>query len=173
MVFLFSRWCLAILLQTSYMFAMCVYERVHACVRGSVPIYTLMRSCTLCLQLKQQQFPMVSVLRLFRGLGLRGVQIPAARLLGEKGFLWYAPDQRWDARDPAPQGNLWPDWSSKYSSNCSDNNIPYLKSTLSISKLHGAQMWPYLELTEPLNLLTDAEVDWVALIDGFKMQIVR
>lgn len=36
----------------------------------------------------------VSVLRLFRGLGLRGVQIPAARFLGEKGFLWYAPDQQ-------------------------------------------------------------------------------
>lgn len=41
----------------------------------------------------------VSVLRLFRGLGLRGVQILAACFLGEKGLLWYAPDQQRDARD--------------------------------------------------------------------------
>lgn len=53
----------------------------------------------------------VSVLRLFRGLGLRGVQIPAACFLGEKGFLWYAPDQRGDARDPGPQRNHWSDCS--------------------------------------------------------------
>lgn len=52
-----------------------------------------------------------------------------------------------------------PDWSSKYRANCSDNNITYLKSTLSISKLRGALMWPYLELTEPLDLLMDTVVE--------------
>lgn len=46
-----------------------------------------MRSCTLRLQLKQQQFLVVSVLRLFRGLGLRGVQILAAGFLVRKGFF--------------------------------------------------------------------------------------
>lgn len=28
-----------------------------------------------------------------------GVQIPSARFLGEKGLLWYAPDQQQEARD--------------------------------------------------------------------------
>lgn len=41
----------------------------------------------------------VSVLRLFRRLGLRGVQILAACFLGEKGLLWYAPDQQRDTGD--------------------------------------------------------------------------
>lgn len=126
--------CYLALQHHTLMWGVCVW--VHACVRGLVFIDMLMCPCTLCLQLKQQQFPMVSVLRLFRGLGLRGVQIPAARLLGEKGFLWYAPDQRWDARDPSPQGNHRSDWSSEYRANCSDNNIASLKSTLSISRPH-------------------------------------
>lgn len=104
---------------------MYLYLNTRLCQR--LCVHVLVRSCTLCLRLKRQQFPMVSVLRLFRGLGLRGVQIPAARFLGEKGFLWYAPDQQWDARDPAPQGNHWPDWSGEYRANCPDKNITYLK----------------------------------------------
>lgn len=49
-------------------------------------------------QLKQQQFhDGLSVLRLLRGLGLRGVQILAACFFGEKGLLRYAPDQSYDA----------------------------------------------------------------------------
>ena len=151
----------------TYMCGMCLLASEGLCLSTC--------SCVqaLCVQPKRQQFPMVSVLRLFRGLGLRGVQIPAARMLAEKGFLWYAPDQRWDARDPAPQGNHWPDWSAKYRANCSDNDITYLKSTLSISKLHGALMWPYLELTEPLNLLMDTVADRVAFINRFGVQITR
>ena len=60
-----------------------------------------LRACVLCAHAlsvcnwNSVSFPTVSVLRLFRGLDLRGVQIPAARFLGEKGFLWYAPDQQW------------------------------------------------------------------------------
>lgn len=34
-----------------------------------------------------------------------GVQIPAARFLGEKGFLWYAPDQQWDGRVAEPHAD--------------------------------------------------------------------
>lgn len=34
-----------------------------------------------------------------------GVQIPAACFLGEKGFLWYAPDQQWDARVAEPHAD--------------------------------------------------------------------
>lgn len=41
--------------------------------------------------------------------------------------------------------NHRPDCSSQCRANCSDKNISYLKQTLSISKLCGALIWPYLE----------------------------
>lgn len=57
-----------------------------------------------------------------------GVQIPAARYLGEKGFLWYAPDQQWDAR--VAEAHAGPR-AEKTEQGCSEKNITYPKSTLS------------------------------------------
>lgn len=80
-----------------------------------------------------------------------GVQIPAARFLSEKGFLWYAPDQQWDARVAEPHA----DPRAEKTELAARRRISPIQS-----KHHPYQealMWPYLELAEPSGLRSDTD----------------
>lgn len=80
-----------------------------------------------------------------------GVQIPTARFLGEKGFLWYAPDQQWDARVAEPHADPRAEKTElaaqRRISPIQSKHYPYQE----------ALMWPYLELTEPSGLRLDTD----------------